>query len=539
MPTTHLPFDLRFAAIPANDQPPLEGRPRLGVTPPDAGWMRWRFEWSNADTTINLSYIFRLCNIWFWSVAVAHRLLPVTLVIDQEGVLAELCAEWDDIARDRLRLTLRHIDDAETPREFERHVWFDQREGWLRRLGHVFGKRFDMGFDAQAWHCSSPYWPEAACFLPWGWPGQIAPWTESNWPQEKLKAWFFAMIALALTPYGEGFGCADEDGEKSARLRFMFANLRHEAAVAALRALDMTIPAETEEDKTTRQTLTDLFEETDYPDEIVDVPFVAGETAPLPAVKYRSNQLLLVCANVEQINRPLYSVLHQSASLFPLKAGQWIRDGWMRPGRLLESRDRYWIVDWGAWGFAREGGLLGAWARFSWRWPVTSASDFEAPDTPLFRRWRTFALAEKACGCVICPCCGYPHLEEDGDEILDCPICGWPLFLALHCHFIEPDQPLLSDLSGDPDDRPTLNESRRFFVAHGDAFSPDETTRVRRLRRPDVVELRRQVRAAFDEWLAAERCDLPIPKEPWQLLEWMLKDDDEIVEPGTPPHCPV
>jgi hypothetical protein len=35
-------------------------------------------------TTIDLSYIFRLDSIWFWSAAIAHRLLPVTLVIDQE-----------------------------------------------------------------------------------------------------------------------------------------------------------------------------------------------------------------------------------------------------------------------------------------------------------------------------------------------------------------------------------------------------------------------------------------------------------------------
>lgn len=531
MSATFLPFDLRFGAIPASDQAPFENRPRLRVTPPDAGWMRWVFKWPNADTTIDLSYLFRLDNIWFWSVAIAHRLLPVTLVIDQEGVLAELCAEWDDSAQDRLRLTLRHIDEGEPPREFERHVWFDQRERWLRCIGHVFGKRFGMDFNAQAWHCISPFWPESACFLPWSWPGQVAPWTESNWPQEKLQAWFFAMIALALAPYGDRFGVVGEDGEKSARLRFMFHNLRKDTALAALHALGLPIPAETEKDTAAREALSELFEETDYPDETLDDDASNPEqNTPAEPAMQRHNRLLMACSNVEEINWTLNRMLHQSAGLFPLDAGQWIRDGWMRPGRVLESHNGCWIVDWGLHGFAREHGLLGAWSRFSWRWPVSSATDFEAPDSPLFRRWRAFALAEQTSGYIICPCCGYPHLEDDGDEIMDCPICGWPLYLILSRHFIEPDQPLFSDLSGDPEYWPTLNESRRFFETHGDAYSPDEQARTRWLRRPYISILRQQVRAALDNWLATGETNTPLPLALWRSLEWMSKDDDNDLE---------
>jgi hypothetical protein len=526
MLAAHLPFNLRFAAIPANDCPATQGRPHLRLTPPSAGWMRWHFNWPASATVIELSYIFRLDNIWFWSVAVAHRLLPVTLVIDQEGVLAELCAEWGDIERGRLRLTLRHIDEDDSGKEYGRYVWFDDRARWLRRLGHVFGNHMNANFDAKAWHCGSPLWTEPTCFLPWDWPGHVAPWTESSWPQEKLHAWFFAMIALALAPYGKHFGCVGEDGEKSARLRFQFANLRKEAAVAALRVLELEIPAESEKARAAAQTLIDLFEETDYPDEPLDRHRTAEDEKQLPPTMQRHNRLLLACANMEEQTRPTLQVIRNAAKSYPLQPGLWIRDENMRAGRLLERHGQWWIVDWGLCGFNREHGLVGG-GRHSWRWPVVAAEDFEAPVTPLFRRWRAFALAEQTWGYLICPCCGYPHLEEEDIEIEDCPICGWPLFLLLRHRLIEPDRPLSDDLSGDWTYWPALAESRQFFEAHGDAYSPDGHTHTQWLRRPDVIELRRQVRVAFDDWLTMSKADSPLPVALWQKLEWMPRGEDE------------
>ncbi len=312
----HFPFDLRFSATPRTENPPAQGRPRLSLSPPSAGWMRWRFDWRGEAAAVELSYLFQLDNIWVWAAAVAHRLLPITLDIDQEGVLAELCAEWDDIRKDSLRLTLRHVDDENRGREFERHVWFDDRARWLRRLGYVFGNRLNGEFPVREWNCGSPLWPESSCFLPWRWPGQAAPWTDSPWQPGQLQAWFFAVLAMTLTPIGNRFGVMGEEGEKAARLRFRFVSLRQEAARGAALALGLDLPDESADQKAATEALLELFEETDYPDEEIDGSRSAERENGVPSMMMRRNRLLLACADLEGSLRDTMRLLDDTASRF-------------------------------------------------------------------------------------------------------------------------------------------------------------------------------------------------------------------------------
>lgn len=178
------------------------------------------------------------------------------------------------------------------------------------------------------------------------------------------------------------------------------------------------------------------------------------------------------------------------------------------------------MIDWGEIGISTEHGFYS-----DWRWPIAAPDSFVFPDEPLFRRWRTFATSPQTASYFICPCCGYPYLEDEPEEIADCPLCGWPLHLLLRRPLPNPAAPLFDDASGDHEAWPTLRESRRYFTAHGDAFSPDDAARAEWLRRDDISALRRKLAAQFDDWLADPARDAsPLPEEEWQRLAWMSRE---------------
>lgn len=495
----------------------------MSLSPPSAGWMDWDFDWGEQKSRIILSRIFRLENIWFWSVAIAHRLLPVTLLIDQEGALAELCAEWDSVEDDRIRLTLRHINDDDI--EYERHVWCDDRARWLRRLGYLFDQRLDAGFDSQEWLGLSPLWLEPSCFLSWQWPGAIAHWTESDWPQDRLQSWFFAMLALSLAPLGDELWGAGSGGEIFARLRFQFINLRLEAVAGFYRTLGRDAPERSEADQSAFGQLQELFEDSDDSAPALGSPESDNNERNLQASQEHFNRLLhATCEFDHVLKRQLREV--ESVDFFSLQPGMWIRDQLMRPGQVLEFRGRFALVDWGRLGFRWEYGLLGCWERRAWRWPVKDAEDFKNPDRPIFYRWRVFALAKQTWFLKICPCCGYPHLDDEC-EIFDCPICGWPLYVAINRPLFDPEHPLRDQTSKHFEDMPSIADSRQFFEAHGDAFPIDDKAHTSWIRRADIAELRQKVRAAFDQWLLVADAGTPLPRLLWEELAWMPKDDDD------------
>jgi hypothetical protein len=485
--------------------------------------MDWGFDWGTQKSSINLGRIFALEKLWFWSVAIAHRLLPVTLVIDQEGALAEFCAEWDSVDDDRIRLTLGHTTYDNI--EYERHVWCDDRARWLRRLGYLFDQRLNAGLDSQEWLGLSPLWLEAARFLSWQWPGLIAHWTESDWPQPRLQAWFFAMLASIPAPLGDPFQGPGVGSEIFARLRARFVDLRLEAVAGFYRSLEHDSAELIESERLICSPLRDLLKEKDAPSPALGSPEFEQTEKNLPPNLQRHHRLLRAYAEFDDVLHGKLRKMVETVRIFPLQPGMWIRDHLARPGRVLEFREGFGIVDWGDEGFRREYGLLGAWQANAWRWPVKEAEDFESPDRPMLHRWRTLALAKQTWDLIVCSCCGYPHLD-DIDEIFDCPICAWPLYLALHGPLFRPELPLALQAGDKFKNFPTLAESRQYFEVHADAFPADDRMHTSWIRRADIAALRQKVCATFDQWLLVADEGTPLPRLHWEELAWMPKDDD-------------
>ena len=212
---------------------------------------------------------------------------------------------------------------------------------------------------------------------------------------------------------------------------------------------------------------------------------------------------------------------------FPLVPCQFFIDECLRPGRLLQAEGRRMVIDWGEVGVSTEYGFHCG-SRTTWRWPIDPPADLAWPDTPLLRRWRVFATATGTAALFICPCCGYPHLDAEPEEIRDCLLCGWPLYLILNHRLPDPDEPLCDDSRGDAESWPPLAASREFFAEHGDAFPLADTRRTRWLRQPDIVALRRAVIADFASWLAdPRRWAEPLPDENWGRLDGMSRADEE------------
>lgn len=177
------------------------------------------------------------------------------------------------------------------------------------------------------------------------------------------------------------------------------------------------------------------------------------------------------------------------------------------------------VVDWGAWGITAVMDFKGSHASGYFRWPVPPHG-FEPGLGAVFERWRAFALHPVTGTChAICPCCGYPHLDDDDPiELMDCPLCGWELdgYAALHQ---QPPQsitrrPFAAGV------RATLGVCRTRLTAHGDVFPLNDAAGAAWWRRPDVAALRASLRQSFDQWLQAPEPKPRLPLDDWQRLDW-------------------
>ena len=415
--------------------------PRQQLSEVEAGCLDWHFGWPRTEPmSINFSMIYQhsVESAWVWACAVAHQLLPVTLQVDEEGSTAELCAQWQDEAGDVLCLTLR------------------KRQGSRTESG---GAEF----------------------------------ARTSWLQG--RAWFWVLLATALSvdKPNQAFGIA---GEIRARLKASEMDLRQAALCAAWRAMGEPEPSGVStEYKDLQNALCERFEEIDdMYDGLEWTRLADAELAP-------PDPQGLSTWNTSQAIQHLFSrdllALHQRAQQwFPLASGCWLRDATMRVGQILDQRGEHWrweregkvygrkaqssidhrrrffIVDWGRYGITREMGLLGTWQPNGWRWPVLEAtvSDFEPGSGQPYARWREFALDATTASCLaICPCCGYPHLDDEDCEIQDCPICGWDLFGEASTEQADPDHN-----SSWRQGEPTLAQARSYFAAHGDAYPADD-----------------------------------------------------------------
>jgi hypothetical protein len=510
------PFGMHFAAMTAGPREYTAPPPPMELSAPDSGWIRWRVGDGEAAATIRLSYVFSpLVDIWVWAAAIAHRLLPVTLRIDEEGVYTDLHADWSDQGRDLLRLVVRQTDADE--QEYRRLAWREDRTGWLARLASQFGAYLGDGFDTRSWHLGA-IWPEPACRLPWVWPVWVAPHTACDWPMTSRRAWFFLNLAYLLDPIATGWAWRRDDDETLAKLRFMFVFESLSALDAAWACLLDTAFPDTGKVEHSLALARDLFDEIEFMHE-------GGEVdAELADAAARDNRLRAAVRAFETDFHFLREqVITALMSWFPLRAGQWLVDESLRHGRIVQVEGKRRVVDWGKFGISTERGFRQGY-RTLWRWPISRPSASLQATDAMHRRWAAFATSARTAQLCICPCCGYPHLDEEPEEIMACPLCGWPLYLTLSRPLPDPEEPVLDESSGDLETWPPLSASRRFFTAYGDAFPANDTAHTRWLRRPDVAGLRRQVMAEFDTWLAdPERGEKPLPEESWRQLDHLFR----------------
>jgi hypothetical protein len=514
----HAGGSLGFASLEPGRAIECTAPPTLALSAPRAGWIDWHFAAGSEQFTVHLSYLFAcLVDIWIWAMAVAHRLMPVSLRLDEEGKDSVLCAEWGDDGHGQLRLTLWQGDTD--GRECGRFVWREDRVGWLRRVGSRFGAYLGEGFDVVEWR-NHDAWPELAQYLPWCLPEAIAPHTRCSWPLSPRRAWFFLAVSQWLDPVVLHRARCSPDRAALARLEFLCAWRRQEALVAAWRLLSGEPPAE-DIGRLDRalDDARDLFEDCETEREVrqaVDAPGRVDDLSQAMGNGRRSLHFLRTKA------------FDQLVAEFPLVPGQIFIDECLRPGRLLLAEGRRMVIDWGEVGISTEYGFHWG-SRTTWRWPIDPPADLAWPDTPLLRRWRVFAKASGTAALFICPCCGYPHLDAEPEEIMDCLLCGWPLYLILNHRLPDPDEPLCDDSRGDAESWPPLAASREYFAEHGDAFPLADTRRTRWLRQPDVVAQRRAVIADFASWLAdPPRWAEPLSSANWGRLDAMSRADEEV-----------
>lgn len=185
-------FGLYFSTSDADGDGVVELPPVMVLDLRDHGGVRWRIGEGDAAARIHISSLHSpFVSVWMWAAAIAHRLLPVTLRIDEEGCHADLCAETDG---DGLRLTLRQTDAfGDIYRSLS---WREARLGWLQRIGATFGGFLGGAFNGAVWHGGPAFWPEPAQVLPWDWPhaqGQYA-----SAPCERLARAGPACMVLSL-----------------------------------------------------------------------------------------------------------------------------------------------------------------------------------------------------------------------------------------------------------------------------------------------------------------------------------------------------
>ncbi len=516
-------FDLHFAAMDAEGAGVAGLPPTMALELTEHGGVRWRVGDGNAAVRIHISSLHSpFVSVWVWAVAIAHRLLPVTLRIDEEGCYTDLCAEDNGGG---LRLTLRQTNAfGEVYRSLH---WREARLGWLQRVGATFGGFLGGAFNGSEWHGGPAFWPDPGQFLPWEWPhaqGLYASAHESDWPVPALHAWFYLSLARRFDPFVLRTAWCPEDQEAFARLRYLFALRRRKALEGACAALGEQLPPSLAAALDGQfAAARDLFEELEIQRElgIFDRAIEDYVRPELADARSRERLLHQMAFGFEAAVHDLaHGTALQLLPQLPLVPGAWLIDEQARPGRILVVEGVRRVVDWGEIGISTEHGFYSG-----WRWPIAAPGGFVFPDEPLFRRWRLFATAPQTAGYTVCPCCGYPTLEEEPEEILDCPVCGWPLYLLSRHPLPNPDAPLFDDARGDHEVWPTLRESRRYFTVHGDAFSPDDAARAEWLRRDDISALRCKLAAQFDTWLADPARDAsPLPEDEWQRLAWMSRE---------------
>lgn len=496
----------------------LGSPPAFRPDPPVSGWIHMHLEHPDLDgfPPGAMSHVYPpLDDLWLWSCAVALGLAPVRMRIDEEGAYLWLAAE--PLPQDALRLSLLRVADDDPGCVFQHVAWREQRTDFLTRWSALWAAYFDD--DSLPWreweYKSEIVWPELARDFPWRNLVRMQAPTSHPWPRDRMIAWFFLLMAHDLETSIER-GCVHARNPLSwCRRTGGFARLSVDIAEVVWCAFEPgPMPLRQDFDQVWAKAF-DLAEAIDLVPDELPPKLRDDEQACFHVLEHHMGCVLDACSRaIECAARHLWF-------RFPLGQGGCLMDERGRRGRIILCRRNEHLVFWEDGTLSSEH-MLYRQHGSRWRWPVRDGPDFDpAALDPIDARRYRFLLAEAAPLGIVCPCCGYPDLEDEDVEVQGCEICGWPLWPLLYG-----PPPALDDTVDDEGDpiSPTLREARDHFLAHGDCHprdarldNEDDDYRMHWQRGPLQAELRRQLIADWEAWLADPgRDERPLPEPVWR-----------------------
>jgi len=477
--------------------------PPLRLSRPEHGWIDLFIGEAGPFAPVSLSNVYPpLADLWYWSCALALGLLPATVRVYDESEYFFLSAERVNDGALRLRALRTVYDSPEAGAPGACLVWEEPRRDFLRRWGRMWAD-WAAASDTDWSQWEEEDVPEPMLDMPWE---ALADWPDERpapWPRNALVGWFWLLMAHQLPSRGRR-GCEylDDPGRWVLR-ELALADLTLDVLHRAWTVLDDGAAPDGGECRRLIDVARDLAHGEDLPQpEAHDV--FAGLGEPLDRAYYRAQAA--VFDDRERITGELLP-------RFPIAPGSAFTDAGGRSVSLIEARGRRWFVfrDDGQVNeedvFHLVGGAL-------WRWPLADGPHFDARRLDAIDRRRlAFMRLQVSPVRLVCPCCGYPCMEDDQNEVQSCEICAWPLWPLLHGRLPGLDD--TTDAGGDSI-RPTLREARRHFLDHGDAYplnEPEPSEWLQTLRAHQ--ELAAACRAEWDAWLANPDPER-LPEEVWR-----------------------
>jgi hypothetical protein len=481
-------FDLDFTMPPvAMHALVLDMPPTLVLTPPDAGWIRLTLTGQANGKAVNakvrLSNVFPpLADLWLWSRVIAANLAPARVRIDEEGIASEWRVE--PMADDGLYISLVQEDSEGQPHTFI--AWHEPRAGFLAHWGSCFAALFhDDSLPWEEWEGrDDEVWPEPARGLPWDKLAQTVVETPSNWSRDDLIVWFWLLHAHYFHP-GRTNQITRNNEISHAREHMQLISLRIRCAAMAWR---VAMPGQPLPDAGRySEACRDMAEWLED-----DEPSLTNTSPALPTTQSVFEHIGQVNRAADDWARPVETTVF---ARLPLKPGQPLINERHERGVVLKVDERIRIEVW-------ETGAVTAVTGFThihssvWRWPVARdahhISPLELPDVLAC----AFACVTEFQAWPVCPCCGYPPLDDDPAEIQSCELCGWPVWKILY----NPPPGL-----DDPGDERllSLRECRKNFQSHGDIWplnSPHEE--VAHFLSPRSTQARQACLDDWNHWLA-------------------------------------
>lgn len=491
MDTSRLDFAFPDACV-TNKAVTLVSPPAFSLSPPEAGWIRLAIEHPDADfPPVAMSKVFSpLAPLWAWSLALAWGMEPASCRIDEEGCAVYLIAKAGTEGRLSFTLVRTHYGWCNEPeRLLQALTWEEGRAQFLHRWSALWAAFFsDETLPWIEWERQEETSiPEPMRDMPWERLPDLATLATvkpAPWPREALIAWFWLLMAHHLR--SRGHGCEfTQDPNRYVLREMAFARHVLDALDAARQALGLET---SDNDKPCRALILRVQDIALYgPDEAEepDDAFAGFSSKPLERAYYRAQQAVYEL-QAETVRALL--------SRLPIGEGCAFIDEQGRRARLVHRNRRRWVFYWED-GRLSEGDCFYQDCQPVCLWPVAEGPVFDeaALDAIDRRRLAFMRLGVSPYG-VVCPCCGYPCMDDDPADIYACDICDWPVWI------------LLCDRDFPETDALEILKARTLFLQHGDCHaqepkSAQEADVLRHLRAPQRMAMAKMVMAEWDAWL--------------------------------------